>query len=171
VPPTAPLLVCEDERPGMPAFERAVGGTLCIVHEKPPSDLDVVLARAARLERDVRIVLCAKSIASASDTILALVRSSSIDLPPLDSRATELDPLILAFADDAVLEFGVETNGFREHELSWLRKIEYDSLADLAESMRRVVAIRNFGVTVAGQRLGIHYTALSKWARRWGIPT
>jgi hypothetical protein len=167
----APLIVCEERLPGMPAFEQAVGGTLCIVDHKPPLDLLAILARSKRLEREVRIALCAKTIPSASDSMTALARCSSIEVPPLARRATELDRLILEFAQDAAAELGVETNGFREHELVWLRKIGYASLTDVGETMRRVVAIRNFGITLAGQRLGIHYTALSKWAKRWGIPT
>jgi hypothetical protein len=44
------------------------------------------------------------------------------------------------------------------------------TLDEIEEVARRLVALRNWGVTDGAKRLGITHVALSRWARRWHIP-
>ena len=52
------------------------------------------------------------------------------------------------------------------HDLQRFREIEFKSIADIEETVRRVIAMRTWGVTAGAARLGIAHTSLSTWARR-----
>jgi len=55
--------------------------------------------------------------------------------------------------------------------VEWVRASGVATLAELEEMARRLVAIRNWGVTHGAERLGITHGALSRWAQRRKIPT
>jgi hypothetical protein len=97
-------------------------------------------------------------------------RAAVVELPPLDTRPGERDDLLLEYAADAVRALGLLENGFRDHELHWLRDAPLANLADADELMLRLVTERNFGLTRGAAKLGITHTALSTYLRRRGIP-
>jgi hypothetical protein len=43
--------------------------------------------------------------------------------------------------------------------------IKLAGMADLEDSIRRVIAMRTFGVTAGAKRLGLKHSSLSQWAR------
>jgi hypothetical protein len=171
-------LALGDERPFVlaadrlaPLVERAAAGTLCVALGHLPEDFAPVAAALAAPDAIARLVLCAASRAEASEAIAQLPGATLIELPPLATRADELDRLILAYADDTAAELGAPDPGFREHELVWLRDVPLAGLDEVEELARRVVALRTWGVSGGAQRLGISHVALSRWARRRKIPT
>ncbi|HWU87065.1 MAG TPA: hypothetical protein VN253_07310, partial [Kofleriaceae bacterium] len=91
--------------------------------------------------------------------------------PPIAERQNELDLLIEVYGDDAVAELGAPELGFRPHDYEWIRASGIATLDDIEEVTRRLVAMRNWGVTTGAARLGITHGALSRWARRRRIPT
>ena len=69
--------------------------------------------------------------------------------------------------------------GMTMHEgtiVTWLKRVgdpvtEGEPLAEIETGTRRLVALRNWGVTGGAERLGITHGALSRWAKRRKIPT
>lgn len=164
-------LAIGQDRPFVVAGSPAQGGTWCVSVSALPPIFGAVCAALQDPDATTRLIICAPSPGDASDAMPLAGRTAIIELPPVASRADEAEQLILAYADDAVAAIGAGSRGFREHELHWLRKVAVDGLADLEEMCRRVVAMRNWGVTAGAERLGITHAALSRWARRRNIPT
>jgi len=171
-------LALGEERPFVVADEAALpqlaslgGGTLCVVADRIPRDVAAVSAVIRTATDPVRVTICAATRDAATDAAVLLGRTVIIELPALTARHEEHDRLILAYAADAVVSLGAPGNGFREHELEWLRRAPLESLAELEELGRRIVAVRNWGVSGGAQRLDISHVALSRWLHRRKIPT
>jgi DNA-binding NtrC family response regulator len=92
-------------------------------------------------------------------------RSAVIELPPLSKRGDEITRLVHETAQDIVAEVGAPSSGFTMHDLERLQAIKFSGMADLEDSIRRVIAMRTFGVTEGAKRLGIKHSSLSQWAR------
>jgi hypothetical protein len=86
-------------------------------------------------------------------------------------RGAEIERLLEAYGADAVEELGADFLGFRPHDLERVRTCGVADLDELEELARRLVALRNWGVSGGANRLGITHGALSRWARRRRIPT
>ncbi len=153
------------------ALRQAATGTLCVVIDYLPVDFAAVVAANRAAAEPVRLMICAASPEAATEATLLLERTVTVELPPLATRAAEIDQLVLEYAEDAVASLGAPSNGFREHELQWLRLVPLDGVKDLEELGRRVVAVRTWNVVGGAQRLGISHVALSRWLRRRKIPT
>jgi DNA-binding NtrC family response regulator len=86
-------------------------------------------------------------------------------IPPLGVRGDEIARLVHETAQDLVAEIGAPSSGFTMHDLERLQAIEFAGMADLEDSIRRVIAMRTFGVTAGAKRLGLKHSSLSQWAR------
>jgi hypothetical protein len=117
------------------------------------------------------LILGARSRADAADALARVERTTVVELPSLRAREDERDRLIAAYAADAVSELGAPYTGFKDHERHWLAQVELASLDEIDELARRLVAVRNWGVTHGAKRLGISQQALAGWLRRRKIPT
>jgi FHA domain len=146
-------------------------GTHCVFAEHVPTNLAALAAALRESGASVRLVICASTREQAADTVSVLGRTATIDIPPLATRTEDLDRLFVAYAADAVAGFTAPGNGFREHDMEWLRGVELTSLDEIAELCRRVVAVRNWGVKEGARRLGISHVALGRWLRRRHVPT
>lgn len=143
----------------------AAGGTLCLNGKVLPRDLII-----AREIGESALFVCAPTAAEAAEVVEHVQRGVIVEVPPLALRNDEREQLILEYADDAARALGVRTNGFREHELMWLRDVPLASLDEVEEVTLRLVAERVFGATHGAARLGITRAALSTYLRRRGIP-
>lgn len=63
--------------------------------------------------------------------------------------------------DDAVVRLRL----WATESLERLQAIRFSGLSDLEDSIRRVVAMRTWGVTAGAKRLGLKHSSLSQWAR------
>jgi len=154
-----------------PAFDPASNGTYCFVDDALPDDFAVLAAAFASASSRSRLMVSSPSRADATEAMAQLTRSAVLELPSLQTRVHEIERLLLAYAADAAFLHAAPGTGFREHEMQWLRGIHFEALDEIEELTYRLVAMRNWNVTGGAQRLGISHVALSRWAKRRGIPT
>jgi len=106
-----------------------------------------------------------------AELVTLLPRSATVRIPSITEWEGELDRMIEAYGLDAVAALGASELGFRPHDLEWVRASGIATLDELEEATRRLVALRNWGVTDGAKRLGLTHGALSRWARWRGLPT
>ncbi|MBC7974975.1 MAG: hypothetical protein H7138_08320 [Myxococcales bacterium] len=80
-------------------------------------------------------------------------RLAVISIPPLAARADEISRLVHEVAVDIMGERGAPSTGFTMHDLERLGAIKFSGIADMEDSIRRVIAMRTWGVT-AGAKSG-----------------
>jgi pSer/pThr/pTyr-binding forkhead associated (FHA) protein len=119
----------------------------------------------------LRVIVLATEPDQLGAAAASLGPTATLVLTPLSDRRGEIFKLIRAYADDAVIAFGLDGPSFREHERTWLDRLEPDTHAELATLAERLVALRTWGVTAGAERLGISHVALLRWAQRRKIPT
>src|SRR5262249_48633618 len=88
-----------------------------------------------------------------------------IAIPPLSARTDEILRIVHEAAQDLVHEMGVHSSGFTMHDLERLQVIRFDGMADLEGTIRRVIAMRIWGVTEGAKKLGLKHSSLSLWTR------
>lgn len=173
-------LVLGDDRPlsiharresGVVAVDRARDGMLFLDAEHLPADLHHVLVSFRLPEWRTRLVIGAENDKVASQLATKIPSIASFAIPPLAARADDLEPLLLAYANDAVAELHAPGTGLRPHDLQWIREHGVETLEDIDELMTRLVAVRNWGVSGGATRVGQTHGALSKYLRRRNIPT
>jgi hypothetical protein len=121
--------------------------------------------RAAEAASRPRLVLCAHSATQAAAVGAKPGRLAVIALPPLSARGDETGRLVHETAQDVVAEIGAPSSGFTMRDLERLQAIRFSGLSDLEDSIRRVVAMRTWGVTAGAKRRGLKHSSLSQWAR------
>jgi DNA-binding NtrC family response regulator len=94
-----------------------------------------------------------------------------ISLPELSTRKDEVERIVHESALDIASELDAPTPGFTMHDLQRFREIKFKSIADIEETVRRVIAMRTWGVTAGAPRLGIKHPSLSDWAQRRKLST
>jgi hypothetical protein len=144
----------------------AVHGTLCVSMRRKATAVAIAEAvRAMHLVTRPRLIFCARRVGQAAVVSAKAGRSAVIELPPLSKRGDEITRLVHETAQDIVAEVGAPSSGFTMHDLERLQAIKFAGMADLEDSIRRVIAMRTFGVTEGAKRLGIKHSSLSQWAR------
>ncbi|HEX4420821.1 MAG TPA: FHA domain-containing protein [Kofleriaceae bacterium] len=149
------------------AIGAATPGTLCVRVRRHTSVSAIVDAvRGTEIAARPRLVLCASTVDEAATAVGTKPgRSAVIAVPSLATRGEELVRLVRELAQDIAAEMRAASSGFTMHDLERFQAIEFSGMADLEDSIRRVVAIRTWGVTAGAQRLGIKHSSLSQWAR------
>ncbi|MEP6864765.1 MAG: FHA domain-containing protein [Deltaproteobacteria bacterium] len=161
-----PFVVADEDH----EIDEAGGGTLCIdLARTSRTDAAALALDFQDTSERGQLVVCAQTRADIA--ALALERVFVMELPMLTTRREEFEQLIHMYIDDAVRDLGADGPALNEHEMTWLRHVPIDSLTELEELARRLVAVRNWGPTAGAQRLGITHVALGKWLRRRKIPT
>jgi pSer/pThr/pTyr-binding forkhead associated (FHA) protein len=178
--PERPFIVCDPRRrqgratvrsaenyeTGMPAFEAAFGGSLCVRSLRLPRDFKSVLLKLKDPNARVQLVVCAQP---AEDW--APLLSIPINVPPLSSRAEELDQIITEYAEDAIAELGTARTGFLPADREWVRMHSATSLPDIEKATLRLVAIRESrNLSNAAARLGMAPVSLARWIGRRKLP-
>jgi hypothetical protein len=95
-----------------------------------------------------------------------LSRIVTISIPPITEREDELARLLEAYGWDAVEELSASILGFQPRDLELIRASGVATFDEIEDVARRLVALRNWGVTVGSKRLGISPASLSRWACR-----
>jgi hypothetical protein len=88
-----------------------------------------------------------------------------IGMPPLSVRTDEILRIVHETGQDLVREMCAQSTGFTMHDLERLQIIQFSGMADLEDRLRRVIAMRIWGVTLGAKRLGLKHSSLSLWAR------
>jgi hypothetical protein len=144
---------------------------LCVEARHLPRNLEPLAAGVRDPQARVRLVVCAEHAEEGADLATRLPRTATVWIPQLAEREDEIDRLVEAYGRDAVAEFEAPGLGFGPHDLEWVRAGGLATLDEIEEVARRLVALRNWGVTHGAERLGITHGALSRWAQRRKIPT
>lgn len=149
------------------AVEASARGTLCVVINRQ-ADAVAVIDQVHAIENTQRpqLVVCTNSAPSTATIKKYLERPAVISLPRLSSRASEVERIAHESAADIAIDLGAPGPGFNMHDLERLRVIEFDSIEDIEETVRRIVVMRTWGVTAGAARLGLDHSTLSSWARR-----
>lgn len=149
------------------ALQAAVGGTLCIVRRRLPSDATAVLDEMRSPRPRVQLIMCVQEDErSQIDSFF----TDPIIIPPLAERSDELDRIISDYAREATIEFGVSRSIFTDEDHDWVRAHSAGSLPDIDKATRRVVALHASRTpTDAARRLGMAAVSLSRWFERRGF--
>jgi hypothetical protein len=153
------------------ALDQPAHGMLYIDARNMPREIDQLASCFRGPVATIRLVVGAERAEDLADLVALLPRSATLQIPPLAERVDELDQMIDSYASDAVAELGAPELGFRPDDVKRIRESGVTTLDELEDVARRLVALRNWGVTGGAARLGINHAALSRWARRRRIPT
>jgi pSer/pThr/pTyr-binding forkhead associated (FHA) protein len=175
-----PFIVCDPRRQrgkatvrsaesysrGMEALAVAAGGSLCVRTRRLPLDFhDVVEALRAPNTR-VQLIVCADALEDCE-----VYGMTPIVIPPVASRAAELDRIIREYAEDAMMELATPRSGFQDADLAWVREHAGTSLPEIEKATRRLVALRaSRSLSKAAMRLGMAPISLSRWIGRHHMP-
>jgi hypothetical protein len=151
-------------------LDRALDGMLYVDTRDLGGGLGAVLADPRAADHRIRLVTRADSPKSIAKLAAILPRIATISIPPLTEREDELERLLEAYGSDAVAEFGASWLGFRPGDPERVLAGRIKTLDEIEDAARRLVALRNWGVTDGARRLGVSHAALSRWARRRKIP-
>jgi len=147
---------------GAAALAAAAGGSLCVRTRRLPRDFPA-LAAQLRATDDVLFIVCIEH----DDADPLLVRPAPIIVPPLASRATEIDRVIAEFAADAIVQLGAERTGFTAADHLWVRRHAATSLPEVEKATLRLVAIRASGsASAAAARVGMAPVSMLRWLGR-----
>jgi hypothetical protein len=110
-------------------------------------------------------VLCV--ICCEGDDDALLVRPTPLVVPPLASRAAELDRVIAEYAEDAIALVCAQHTGFTAADHAGVRENAASSLAEIEKGTLRLVAIRmSRNMSAAAARLEMAPVSLSRWLDR-----
>jgi hypothetical protein len=144
---------------------------LCVDARRLPRDTRAVIANLRTPDARAHLVACADSTQSVAKLATMLSWTVTIPIPPITDREDEFERLLEAYGWDAVEELGASCLGLRLDDPGLVRSSGIATLDRIETVARRLVALRNWGVTGGAKRLGITHGALSRWARRRKIPT
>jgi hypothetical protein len=165
VGPDAPFVVAKG-RDASTAITRSMHGTLCVPVQGRARAASIAEAvRTTEITARPRLVLCARKPSDAAALGAKPGQVAVISMPPLSARSDELLRIIHEVAQDLVKEMGAHSSGFTMHDLERLQSIKFSGMADLEESLRRVIAMRIWGVTMGAEKLGLNHSSLSLWTR------
>jgi hypothetical protein len=148
------------------AIEAAMHGTLCVRIRQGVSIAALTEAvHAVEITARPRLVLWSGKTSDAAAVCAKPGRISVIELPPLSARTDEILRIVHETAQDIAYEVGAPSSGFTTHDLERLQVIKFAGMADLEDSIRRVIVMRTWGVTAGAKKLGLKHSSLSQWAR------
>jgi hypothetical protein len=161
----SPFVATSEHADGMAALQAATHGTLW-APELPP-DFAAVAGCLREVDNRTRLMLHAQSADDAARAAIALTACRVIAIPSIKSRHAEIEQLIQACAEDAAAELKVPKPNIAPDDVEALSKLLYrGGIAELEFTVRRVVAMRVWGVSNGADRLDITHVALLTWARR-----
>jgi hypothetical protein len=166
-----PFVTLDSGQNSLQGLDRATNGMLCVDARKLPRDIRLVFANLRTPDTRVRLVACADCPASAAEIATMITRIVTISIPPIADRADEIVRLLEAYGLDAVNEFGAHVLGFRPRDYEWARTGRFEDLHEIEDAARRLVVLRNYGVTKGAERLKLTHGALSRWAHRRKLST
>jgi hypothetical protein len=168
-----PFILCDPRRravdgasytTGLLALAAAAGGSLCVWSKRLPRDFAQLTATVRDPRNRVQLIACGTR-ADRGELV-----SAPIEIPPLASRAGELDRLIDDYARDAIAVLAADTP-FTKHDRDWVRAHSADSLVDIEKGTARLVALRTAGnVARAASLLDMAHASLGEWIGRRRLP-
>ena len=148
------------------AVRAAIGGSLCLLRRRMPSDMSSITEEFSRPNPRVQLILCTTSERTAGSALRSYP-ADPIVIPHITEREHELDRIISEYADDAIHELGTARTTFTAEDLDWVRSHSASTLAEIEKGTRRLVALRaGENLSSAAARLGMAPVSLSRWFAR-----
>lgn len=146
----------------------AATGTLCVEMQRQ-ADAVAMAKRVHGTEYIARpqLVLCTADATSAATLKASLERPVMVHVPPLASRASELDDIVQEYAWETAREQRLP--GPAARDLEQLGAVAFRSLAEIEDDALRLVTMRALGIPAAAAKLGIDRSTLRSWAQRRGL--
>lgn len=154
------------------AVVKAAGaGTLCVDTRQRQAEAMAVVEYVHGTEHAARaqLVLCTEDPTSAATLKGGLERPAVIQVPPLASRASELEDILQEYAWEIAQE-----QRLPRPELDDLEKLgrwTYGSLAEVEDDVLRLVMVRTWGLRAGAARLGMSHGSLHSWLVYRGLKT
>ena len=149
----------------------AAMGTLCVATKDHQAEAMAVVERVhetKHIERS-QLVLCTADLTSAATLKGSLDRPAVIQVPPLASRASELEDIVREYAWEIAREQRLSTPELQD--LEKLGRWTYRSLAEIEDDALKLVMLRTWGLRAAAARLGMTHSSLHSWAQHRGLKT
>jgi pSer/pThr/pTyr-binding forkhead associated (FHA) protein len=151
---------------GAAAWAAAAGGSVCVRRERLPRDFETLVEALRTPHPQAQLIVCAETMDDCER-----YRVAPIVIPPLASRAGELDRIMDEFIQDAITEFSVQDMRFSVRERAWVRQHASSSVPEIEKATRRLVALRaSPSVSNAATRLGMATVSLTRWIDRRPLP-
>jgi hypothetical protein len=161
----APARFAESRATGTSALVAARGGTLCVRAQRLPVDFPSLCEELPRA--DVQFVLCS----DARESRVLTFPHTTISIPSLRQRGSELDKIVGYCAQQAIDQLGILRESLTPEEHDWALQQAKDSWADLEMSVYRLLAIAaSPSLRVAAARIGVGLPALRRWIDRNNLP-
>ncbi|MGN6106194.1 MAG: FHA domain-containing protein, partial [Kofleriaceae bacterium] len=152
--PSVPYVACAEHSDGVSALQAAGHGALWMWAHQLPSDFASMVSWLRESNSRTRLVVCARNLDDAAVATVRIARTALVAVPALSSRRGEIDRLVRESADDAAAELGAPSPGFTMNDLDRLSALELESVSEVEETVRRLVALRTWGVSSGATRLG-----------------
>jgi len=148
----------------------ATTGTLCI-NTLQRQEAMAVVERVHRTEYAARpqLVLCTADPASAVKLKGGLEKPAVIQMPPLASRASELEDIVQEYTWEIARDLRLPRPEL-EH-VQQLATWSFRSLAEVEDDVLRLVMLRMWGLRAGAARLRISHSSLASWAQHRGLKT
>jgi hypothetical protein len=149
------------------ALSAAVGGSMCIVAGRVPSDFDEAFDRLEDPGLRVQLIVCSLKVINGKP-----YRTKPIIVPPVSERSDELSLIVDEYAVDALAELGGRRERhYKPVDRTWVIAEESRSLSTIQTATLRLIGLRMTGnVTRAAARLGMARASLKGWIGRREMP-
>lgn len=150
---------------GLAALRAAGGGSICVWFKRLPRDFSELTAALRDPGVRVQLIACGLRPADRKDLV-----SAPIEIPPLSTRADELDRIIEEYAREAGELLGI-AQSFSHVDRDWVLRNSAGSLPEIEKGTLRLVALRDAGnVARAASKLGMAHASLGEWIGRRRLP-
>jgi hypothetical protein len=150
---------------GMPAFQAAAGGSMCMWVKRLPRDFADVTAALREPTTRVQLIVCGLRPPDRKELV-----SAPIEVPPLSSRPDEIERVIDEYAADAATSLRASAE-FMKVDRDWVRMHSATSLPEIEKGTLRIVALRAAGnIARAASLIGMAHASLGEWIGRRRLP-
>jgi hypothetical protein len=149
------------------AVEQARGGTICVwsARSRLPHDYAASLSAVRDPSAHTQLVVCTGTPRDGERFLAA-----PIVIPPLASRADEVEHVIREYTHEAIGELGVSLESLAAADHAWILENMSTSLREIETAAYRLVALRGTeNINQAAALLGLAHVSLSRWAERWHL--
>jgi hypothetical protein len=148
---------------GVEALQRAYGGTLCVRARRLPRDFDEILKTFREPECPTQLMICYRKT--------LLPNAAQIDIPPLDSRRSDLPRIVSEYIEDAAHALHAPDDCLDQQDIEWI--LDHAAfggeltISGIEKAALRAVALKMTGdLTGAARLLGMARVSLERWIKR-----
>jgi hypothetical protein len=145
---------------GVEALQKAYGGTLCVRARRLPRDFSEILNAFREPENPTQLMICSRGT--------LLPNAAQIDLPPLDSRRSDLPRIAREYIEDAIHALHASDDCLDQRDIEWILTFgDALTISGIEKAALRAVALKMSGdLTEAARMLGMARVSLERWIKR-----